>query len=186
MPDNARKREVLRLAQRLLSDDLSFKGVETLPNSCWIQGPPEVVARGETARALGEFGPEAIPAVPALVRVLSDRNVRSGERDCHRPWEQTVADLAAEALVKIGRPAVPALIEALASPDEPVRFMAATVLGKIGAPAASAAPALAACVRAEQNEVGRKHLAWALRRVGAKAARRHTVSGRTRSRGRGK
>src|SRR5262245_44277365 len=61
-----RKREVLRLAERLRTDDLSFKGYSILPNSCWIQGPPEVVARGEAATALGEFGAEASPAIPAL------------------------------------------------------------------------------------------------------------------------
>src|SRR5215471_8206966 len=99
MTDKARKRKALRLAERLRTDDLSFQGYHLLPNSSWIQGPPEVVARGEAATALGELGADASPAIPALVRVLADQNVCCGANDCHWPWQRTVSDLAAAALV---------------------------------------------------------------------------------------
>jgi HEAT repeat protein len=134
---------------------------------------------------LEELGADASPALPALIRVLADQNVCRGENDCHWPWQHTVSDVAAAALVKIGRPAVPALIGALASPDGTVRWKAADVLGQIGAPAASAEFALAECVRAEQNEARRKIMSWALRRIRAKAARRKAVPGRKRSHRRG-
>src|SRR5262245_15670055 len=102
MPSKTHKREVLRLAKRLLTDDLSFKAFSILPNSCWMQGPPEVVARGEAAAALGKFGVDATPAIPALIRVLADQNVCHGEADGRWPWQHTVSDLAAGALVQIG------------------------------------------------------------------------------------
>src|SRR5215470_4808777 len=141
MPNKSPKGEVLRLARRLLAEDLSFKGYSILPNSCRMQGPPEVVARAEAAASLAQFGADAAPAIPALIRLLADDNVCAGEDDCLYPWWRTVADSAAAALVQIGRPAVPALIAALASPDDNVRVKAAVALGEIGAPAASAAPA---------------------------------------------
>jgi hypothetical protein len=75
MPNKTPKREVLRVAKRLLAEDLSPKGYSTLPNSCWMQGPPEVVARAEAAESLAKFGADAAPAVPALTRLLADDNV---------------------------------------------------------------------------------------------------------------
>jgi HEAT repeat protein len=81
---------------------------------------------------------------------------------------------------------VPALIEALASPDGNVRVKVAMVLGDIGPAAATAAPALAACVRAEPQEVRRELMAQALRKVRAQAGRRRGAGGPKRSRGRGK
>ena len=186
MPNKIPQREALRLAKRLLAEDLSVKGYSILPNSCWMQGPPDVVARAEAAEALAKLGADAAPAVPGLIRLLADENVCCGEDDCVHPWQRTVADSAAAALVQIGRPAVPALIEALASPDNNVRWKAATVLGVIGAAAASAAPALAARVRAEPQGVTRDLMARALRKVRAKAARRRAAGGSKRSRSRGK
>jgi HEAT repeat protein len=186
MPHKTPKREVLRLARRLLAEDLSCKGYSILPNSCWMQGPPEVVARAEAATSLAKFGADAAPAVPALIRLLADDNVCCGEDDCIYPWQRTVADSAAAALVQIGRPAVPALIEALASPDHSVRCKAATVLGDIGPAASAAVPALAASVRAEPQGVRRDVMAQVLRKVRAKAARRRTAGGTKRSRDRGR
>src|SRR5262245_60237320 len=124
MPNKAHKREVLRLAKRLLTEDLSFKGYSILPNSCWMQGPPEVVARAEAAGSLAKFGADVAPAIPALIRLLADDNVCYGEDDCHYTWWHTVSDSAVAALVQIGRPAVPALIEALASAGDNVRLKA--------------------------------------------------------------
>jgi HEAT repeat protein len=180
------KHEVLRLAKRLLAEDLTFKGYSILPNSCWMQGPPEAAARAEAATSLAKFGADAAPAVPALIRLLTDDNVLRGEDDCNYPWWLTVADSAAAALVQIGRPAVPALIEALASPDGNVRVKVAMVIGDIGPAAAAAAPALEACVRGEPQEVSRDLMAQALRKVRAQAGRRRGAGGPKRSRGRGK
>jgi HEAT repeat protein len=186
MPSKIPRREVLRLAKQLLAEDLSFKGYSILPNSCWMQGPPEVVARAEAAASLAKFRAGAAPAVPALIRLLADDNVCEGEDDCHYPWWRTVSDSAAAALVQIGRPAVPALIEALASQDNKVWWKAATVLGDIGPAATAAAPALAARLRADPQGISRDLIAQALRKVRANSPRRLSEGKSKRSGGRGK
>src|SRR5262249_19228265 len=98
----------------------------------------------------------------------------------------TVADSAAAALVQIGGPAVPALIEALASHDKKIWWKAAMVLGDIGPAAASAAPALAARLRADPQGISRELIAQALRKVRANSARRRSGGKTKRSGGSGK
>ena len=81
------------------------------------------------ARALGNFGPAAASALPALRETL--RSVGGGG------WP------AAEAIGKIGGPdAVPALVEALQSKDDQVRLTAIQGLGNLGGAAAPAVEAL--------------------------------------------
>jgi HEAT repeat protein len=74
----------------------------------------------EAAEALGNLGDEK--AVGALITALK-RDEFSGVR-----WK------AAEALSKIGNPAVEALIATLQYPDDDVRWKAAIALGEIGNP----------------------------------------------------
>ena len=86
------------------------------------------------AYVLGEMGPKAKEAIPALVEALK-RQPMPGE---------SVADNAALALGKIGpdaREAVPALTQTLADREWTVRRHAAIALGEIGP---DAQPALAA------------------------------------------
>lgn len=74
---------------------------------------------------LAEFGPEAAPAIPALIDHLSRH-----PRDC------------SHALARIGSASVPALTKALQHQDENQRFWAAATLGRIGLPARRAVPSL--------------------------------------------
>jgi HEAT repeat protein len=76
----------------------------------------------DAAEALGEIG--GIPAIGPLIAALTE-NELSGVR-----WK------AAEALSKIGAPAVDALIGALQHNDDDVRWKAAIALGEIGDPRA--------------------------------------------------
>jgi HEAT repeat protein len=73
------------------------------------------IARGEPGRCVGR-GPEA---VPALVRALDDQ------------YLPLVADIV-EALVRIGTPAVPAVIQGMHHKDWWAREAAARTLGRIG------------------------------------------------------
>jgi len=66
-----------------------------------------------------------------------------------RDWDRGVRWAAAEALVKIGTPAVPALIQALGSRSDRVRRAAAAALGKLGDP--QAVPALSVWAHAGEN-----------------------------------
>jgi HEAT repeat protein len=114
-----------------------------------IMEPDEVgLTRMEVAEALAGFGKDAAPAVPALVGVLKatteedfDKYFRprtggdpSGQRNDESP--------AMMALRKIGKPAVPALVEALKDDSPLVRWQAAMVLAGIGPDAKEALPAL--------------------------------------------
>ena len=109
------------------------------------------VVRRASATALGQIGPAAAEAVPALIKVLGDA-------------ERVVRGRAAEALGKIGpaaAEAVPALIKVLG--DAECRPDAAEALGKIGPAAAEAVPALikalgdaecAGCRRGPREDAG--------------------------------
>lgn len=84
----------------------------------------------EAARALAAMGKNAKPALPVITRRLT-------------AVDQTTFDLLAEALVNIGKEAVPGLTTMLRSKDEYARRNAAMVLAKMGPDAKSAASALA-------------------------------------------
>ena len=77
--------------------------------------------RAEAAAALGELGPRAAPAIPALILM----------------WKKDdgVGLFASGALAKIGPAAIPALRDALLTDDEDFRARALTELGRMGAPA---------------------------------------------------
>jgi HEAT repeat protein len=94
------------------------------------------------ARAASELAAFDQRAVAALTRALNDN-------------EYKVRVSAAEALVKIGPgPVVPAMVEALKSPDMPIRANAAVVLGVLGIQAQQAAvPALARALKDENARV---------------------------------
>lgn len=79
----------------------------------------------EALATLGTFGPLAETALPALLAALWTGDARRRA-------------LAGVSLVRLGAAAVPALIQALAHPAPEVRAKAATVLGKLGPPAADA------------------------------------------------
>ena len=115
--------------------------------------------RIEAASALGDIGPAAASAVPALSNALEDE-------------EWIVRSAAAMSLGGIGPPAksaVSALTNALEDEDEDVREEAASALGKIGPAAAAAVPALTNALRDEDEEV-REEAASALGKIDPAAA----------------
>ena len=82
--------------------------------------------RAQAAVALGLKGAQAKEAVPALIKLLSDEKAY-------------VQNRAMEALGKIGKDAIPGLLEAVKSGNEATRFYAAHTLGKINHPKAQQA-----------------------------------------------
>lgn len=88
---------------RAAASSLAQIGPAAIPalKTALTDADPEV--RRQAARALGQMGPEAEPAVPELTQALSDK-------------EATVRLAAAQALGRIGpaaAPAIPALVDAL-------------------------------------------------------------------------
>ena len=121
--------------------------------TAWIeelQHDDEVVRR-RAARALGELGSQAEPAVAELIETLSDDG-------------KLVAFEACQALAKIGPPAIPALTKALAHNEVAVRSWAARGLEEIGPEARAAIPALIDSLR--DHTISVDYAASALASVG--------------------
>ncbi len=99
----------------------------------------------EAANKLGELGPEAVAAVPALLTALEDDRSASRRElwigPVYPPVE-TVGSQAFDALVSIGGPAVPALIAELDRDEEEGLDTIVDILREIGPPAAPAAEKL--------------------------------------------
>lgn len=83
-----------------------------------------------------------------------------------REW--TAQDTAMDALARIGRDAVPALVEALGDRNVQVRRQAALALGRIGPDAEQAVPALSAAL-GDGDEQVRRNAARALGQIGPAA-----------------
>ena len=113
--------------------------------------------RLEVLSALGAMGPQAKPAVPALLRSLHDNR-----------WKK-VHNQTAFTLAKIGKGAVKELTAALKSDDNVyVRLGAAIALGEIGKPARSAARLLLLHAQGERSADVREACASAYSKVTAK------------------
>jgi HEAT repeat protein len=103
---------------------------------------------------LGEIGPVAAPATPALTKLIADK-------------DDSVAHEAAIALAKIGpeaKAAVPELVKALSAGDESSVPAVAYALGRIGPDAKEAVPALRTVLKGKEA-VPAEVSAWALAHI---------------------
>ena len=92
-----------------------------------------------------------------LLNITYDRNV-------HNQWS------AADDIVRMGRPAIPALSDALWEENERTRYWAAYCLGRIGPTASAAAPDLLAVIQNQyETRDVRTKAAEALGRIGPEA-----------------
>jgi HEAT repeat protein len=112
---------------------------EAVPALIGLLDDPRLDVQKAAAELLREIGPASAPAAPRLVLKLGNphlmrNNAIMGSGATH---------LAADALVGIGTPALPPLIESLGSDSADVREMAAVTLGQFGPSAKDAVPALA-------------------------------------------
>lgn len=147
--------------------------------------------RRAAAKELGELGPDAADAVPALAAALkdSDKFVRrfaaqslAKMGDAAKPAREPLAailknpaevrevqEAAAQALANAGKPAVSALADAVKNNDLPpsVRTRAADSLGQIGKDAVDAVPALTLALKAQTV---RLNAATALGKIGPEAS----------------
>jgi HEAT repeat protein len=139
-----------------LADPVAVVRVQAA-RSAWLNGEsPERVlsvltaalgvehARWQAAYTLGDLGPDAARAVPALIEMLETEAVP-------RPLRE--APSSAFALGHIGKAAVPALSAALDHPIAHVRTGAAIALGMIGPAAEEAVPALTLRLEDRHEEV---------------------------------
>lgn len=103
--------------------------------------------------ALGAIGPDAKEAVPKMLALIE---------------EKTQVTQVADALEKIGKVAVPALIKALADNQDWVRYGACEALGRIGPDAEAALPALKGRFDKDRNFEVRAAAGRAARKIKAK------------------
>ncbi len=122
--------------------------------------------------ALGRIGPDASRAVPLLI----ERFTRMGCQHLTGAGRLGFDPGAKDALVRVGAPAVPALLDVLNGPDRAMRVCAAEALGEIGPAARAAVPALVHELHAEKPLLDdgvsgalRFHATVALGRIGPDA-----------------
>jgi HEAT repeat protein len=117
------------LARRLGESNQTAELIEALKHE-------QPTVRKAAARRLGQLGPAAKPAVPALAEALADK-----DSEVRQAVTETIGRLGQDA-----QAAVPALLRLLKDPDDNVRREAAQVLGKIGPAAREATVALTAAL----------------------------------------
>jgi HEAT repeat protein/predicted Ser/Thr protein kinase len=123
--DEAVRREAARALGRI-------GGAAAVPSLVVALGDaPDDLVRVSAAEALGQIGRRATVAIPALIAALKHP-------------DDGVCEAAARALVMIGLPAAPALIEAVTDDDGRLRLRAAAVLTEIVASGPPVAAAVAA------------------------------------------
>jgi HEAT repeat protein len=149
--------------------------------------------RAIAAECLGRVGPDAKAALPALLKLLKDEKsqvrceaaeavgrIRGGADpaaaiaallDLLLREDRVTGNSCAYALVEIGEPAVPALVQALESKTT-AREYAVIALQEAGPPAKAAVPALIRRLQEDDDPHVRSPSAYALGRIGpaAKAA----------------
>ncbi|MBI4556556.1 MAG: HEAT repeat domain-containing protein [Candidatus Hydrogenedentes bacterium] len=162
-----------------------------LPELIEALGDSDYVVRSRAARALAELGPEAAPAVPALVALLERRDdfameaamtlgaigpaakeaipalVEAAEQGSAVPVEEgrdALRVYAGEALGRIGPAALPDLITLLSHRNPDIRVCAAEALGQMSEKARDAVGSLRARLTDEDEEVG-KAAAAALKHI---------------------
>jgi HEAT repeat protein len=130
-------------------DALATLGPQAVPRLIAALKHPSL--RGQTAYILGQIGPAAAAATPALAKLLADP-------------DPNVAIEAAHALAKIGpaaKAAVPALIDAIKQPESKSAHAAVFALGMIGPGAVAAEPVLLELIEAQDTSESML-AAWAI------------------------
>jgi hypothetical protein len=123
-----------------------------LPEPVWVWWQAIVDRHDRSRQSYDGFailGPQAAPAIPALVAMADDRDIN---------------DAATRALARIGKPALPYLMDALTNRDNApeMRGAAADAMGHMGTNAAAATGVLVRCLDEQGIEA---NVAWALAEV---------------------
>lgn len=129
--------------------------------------PPEDF---EIVRGTGpeQFSPEDVATVRERLQPVEPRVAVTAFRPATPFREWTVRETAADALARIGKPAVPALVRTLDDPDANARVQAANALARLGPAAADAVPALTEALD-DPDPLVRQAAARALGQIGPAA-----------------
>jgi len=145
----------VRIAAVCSIGELGPAGTEGLPALLRaLNNDKEADVRIGAAYAIGELGPNAAPAFPALVAALGTSVNESRPPIWSYPCVfQSLADTAGNALAKLGKPSLPALIGALQNSDPNVRDGAAKAFGGLVPFPEEAIPALTVALKDKDSKV---------------------------------
>jgi len=131
--------------------DIARNAEEALPAPTYVlTHDPDPRLRRVAAKRLGSYGAASAPAVDELIAALSDDAVpQRPPGDPLHGADEPVCLAAADALTKIGEPAVEPLLAALGSEDRRVRLLSIRALGDMGP---SAKEAIAPLQRLAESE----------------------------------
>ncbi len=161
--------EKFRAAEKLAemrSERAEARFIQLLRNG---EVPEKILA----AMALGEM--RSVEAIPALLEVLRKRAPgKKGRQTTAR--SEFIYPTAKEAIVRIGKPAVPGLLELFRDPGWAVRLGASEVLGEIGTEAEESIPALTEALK-DENQFVREAAAETLKKIRVSHRSRVKLSG---------
>jgi hypothetical protein len=140
----------LRLAALDALKKLAGDAKPAVPNLAKALSSMDAATRQKAIQVLAALGPDAQPAASALVALLADKE----------HWEP-----ASQALVRIGKGAVPALTKGLDSSSALTRQKSARCLGEIGPDARDALPALTARAQTDASVSVREDATTAIGRI---------------------
>ena len=161
--------KVIAVLEDGLTDASTEVEIEAARALWWLRQDPELIVpvlteilggnerRWQAAYALGDMGPVAAAAVPALAKALAEEHVP-------RPFRTPPS--TAFALGKIGRAAIPELSSLLLHPEARMRMGSLLAFGIMGTDGKDAVPALLKLLRDQDSEV-RHTAALTLAAVGA-------------------
>src|SRR5262249_44036943 len=102
-------------------------------------------------QALADLGPDAAPAIPRLVQLLTNAQT---------------CNSAAVALVNIGSNSLPALLDALTNENKYARLEVAGAIGQIGDAGEEAIPGLLECIKSDTDPGVRGNAIASLQTIG--------------------
>ena len=113
---------------------------------------PDPRLRRRAAMQLAKYKQAAAPAIDELIQALADEGVpQRAADDPLAGTDEPVCLAAADALSRIGKPAVQPLIAATKSPDRRVRLLSIHALGTMGGEAQEALPTLQAIAQSDDT-----------------------------------
>jgi hypothetical protein len=135
--------------------------------------PPAPIPESSASSSGASSGPPAAPKLletdPGGTNYVSPSLELDQSRLIRRREEWTEAEVAADALGRIGAPATPQIVIMLNDPDPRIRRRGAEILARIGSDAEVAIPALIGVVEQDPDLQVRKAAAFALGQMGPKA-----------------
>lgn len=153
----------------LLALTILLAGCESLPPPKPVRVAPMPDNRPPPVDPAAQPGPGYV-STPTSPVTMANKIPATDDAEALKPFDQwTEQHAAADALGRIGPPAVPDLIQALRNRDPAVRKQAAEVLARMGSDAQPAVPDLIRLLDDEDESI-RKEAARTLGRIGPAAA----------------